>query len=63
MARAPLRLPDWLHAAAAAKLAPEPHPPREALNSHLAMFGFTKEGVDVLISAMVAGKEGLVRHL
>ena len=35
------------------------HPPREQLNSHLAMFGFTKESVDVLVSAMVAGKEGL----
>ena len=27
------------------------------LNSTLAMFGFTKESVDVLVSAMVAGKE------
>ena len=32
---------------------------REQLNSYLSMFGFTKESVDVLVSAMVAGKEGL----
>ena len=59
MGAAPLRLDAWVADAAAADVAAAPPPPREQLNSHLAMFGFTKEGVDVLISAMVAGKEGL----
>jgi len=59
MANAPLRMADWLGSAAKSNVVPEAPPPREQLNSHLAMFGFTKESVDVLISAMVAGKEGL----
>ena len=59
MARAPRRLDAWMAEATEAGVAAEPPPPREDLNSHLSMFGFTKEGVDVLIAAMVAGKEGL----
>jgi glutamate synthase domain-containing protein 2/glutamate synthase domain-containing protein 1/glutamate synthase domain-containing protein 3 len=59
MKNAPRRLDAWQAEAAAAGVTPEPPPPREELNSHLSMFGFTKEGVDVLIAAMVAGKEGL----
>ena len=59
MADAPLRLSDWTAGAVAAQVKPEAPPPREELNSYLSMFGFTKESVDVLVSAMVAGKEGL----
>ena len=59
MGSAPLRLSAWLESARAASLAPEPPPPRHDLNSHLSMFGFTKESVDILVSAMVAGKESL----
>ena len=59
MANNPLRLDAWLADARAAHIVSEPPPPRDTLNSHLAMFGFTKESVDVVLSAMVAGKEGL----
>ena len=59
MARAPIRMSEWVQTAKSADVKPEAAPPRGELNSHLAMFGFTKESVDVLISAMVAGKEGL----
>ncbi|KAL1523087.1 hypothetical protein AB1Y20_018047 [Prymnesium parvum] len=52
----PLHLKDWVSAAGGAMAA---HPPRDEINQHLSMYGFTKEGVDVLISAMVAGKEAL----
>ena len=52
----PLHLNAWVDSA---KLSPAAPPPREQLNQYLSMFGFTKEGSDVLISAMVAGKEGL----
>ena len=56
----PLRLEQWVSSAegSAGTLA-EGHPPRDTLNSTLSMFGFTREAVDVLVSAMVAGKEGL----
>merc|ERR1712185_570713 len=56
MAEKPLRVSTWVEES---KAKPEPPPPREQLNSYLSMFGFTKESVDVLVSAMVAGKEGL----
>lgn len=52
-------MPEWLSSASASGVTAEAPPPREDLNSHLSMFGFTKESVDVLVSAMVAGKEGL----
>jgi glutamate synthase domain-containing protein 2 len=59
MAEAPLRLDAWMESAAAASVIPEPQLARDSLNSSLSMHGFTKESVEVLISAMVAGKEGL----
>ena len=56
MAEQPLRLGDWV---AQAGVGAPAHPPREQLNSHLAMHGFTKESAGVLVSAMAAGKEAL----
>jgi len=56
MASQPLRLDEWVQAAA---VGGAPHPPRDETNQYLAMHGFTKEGVEVLVSAMVAGKEAL----
>ena len=56
VAKEPLRLDAWVAQAAGAKAA---HPPRDALNSVLAMHGYTKESVGVLVHAMAMGKEGL----
>jgi len=56
MAEQPLKLADWV---AQAGVPAPAHPPREQLNSHLAMHGFTKESAGVLVSAMAAGKEAL----
>ncbi|KAL3927618.1 MAG: hypothetical protein SGPRY_002739 [Prymnesium sp.] len=56
MASQPLHLKDWMASAGAFATA---HPPRDEINQHLSMYGFTKEGVDVLVSAMVNGKEAL----
>ena len=38
---------------AESKVKPPAYPPREDLNSHLAMHGFTKESAGVLVSAIV----------
>ena len=46
MAEQPLRLADWV---AQAGVSAPAHPPREQLNSHLAMHGFTKESAGVLV--------------
>lgn len=59
MADGPLRLADWVAEAAEAGAVPDPPPARATLNSTLSMHGFTKESVEVLLGAMVAGKEGL----
>jgi len=51
-----LHVDDWVGQAG---VAGAPHPPRNDLNSYLAMFGHTRESVDVLVGAMARGKEAL----
>jgi len=59
MANSALQLDQWVANAAAQGRASVLPPPRNQLNSYLSMFGFTKEAVEILVSAMVKGKEAL----
>uniref|UniRef100_A0A7S4F7M2 Glutamine amidotransferase type-2 domain-containing protein n=1 Tax=Chrysotila carterae TaxID=13221 RepID=A0A7S4F7M2_CHRCT len=56
MEKGPLRIDEWV--AQAGKPA-STLPPRNELNNYLSMFGFTREAVDILVSAMAKGKEAL----